>query len=49
MGRPVVITGARKAPMLYRLSTSTAVTTGIALVDGVAFVAELDHLGNMVW
>ena len=49
MGSPVVITGARKAPLLYRRPTSTAVTTGIALVYGVAFVAELDQLGTRAW
>ena len=38
MGSHVVITGVRKSPMLYRRSTSTAVTMGVALVYGVAFV-----------
>ena len=45
----MAITGARKAPMSYRRSTSTAVATGIALVYGVAFVAELDQLGTRAW
>ena len=44
----MVITGERKAPMLYRRSTSTAATTGITLVYGAAFVAELDQLGTRV-
>ena len=45
----MVTKGARKVPMLHRRSTSTAVTTGVALVYGVAFVEELDQLGTRVW